>query len=161
MQNEFFYILPNLQLRRKYILLRNGMYLVKRPIIDVKVGEHYGVMVCGKTLKKIGLPETCAIIIHKTDKGISWSYMSDEWYFVNGVPLNQLNDAISRINISLTTPNYHLIFSNCEHFARFVTEGIVQSTQVQTVGVLGGLAFLAYILSRDNNRKSYNGRNRN
>ena len=151
MQKDFSYYLPNPRLQRKHIVLKNGMVLVKRPTVYSKLGEHYGVMVCGKTLRKLGFPENRSIIIHKTDKGIvlDWADISGEWYFVNGVPLNQINEAINRINISLATPDYHLIFSNCEHFARFVTEGIAQSTQVQTVGVLSSLA-LAFILLRDN-----------
>lgn len=110
-------------------------------------------MVCGKTLQKLGFHENRSIIIHKTDKGIFpvWADISGEWYFVNGgaVPLNHINQATNRINISLATPDYHLIFSNCEHFARFVTEGIAQSKQVQTVGVLA-VSALALIWLNDN-----------
>ncbi len=152
MQNEFFYHLPNSQPRR-HILLRNGMYLVRRPIIDVKVGEHYGVMVCGKTLRKLGFPENRSIIIHKTDKGISpiWTDISGKWCLVNDgdVSPSRINEAVARIKVSLATPNYHLIFSNCEHFARFVTQGIAQSTQVQNVVVVGGLAAAFLLLSND------------
>jgi hypothetical protein len=156
MQNEFFYQLSNSQPRRR-IVLRNGMYLVKRPIIDYKAGEHYGVMICGKTLRKLRFPENRfpenrSIIIHKTDQGISpiWTDISGKWHLVNGgtVLPNQIDEAITRIKISLATPNYHLIFSNCEHFARFVTQGIAQSTQVQNVVVVGGLAAL-FLLSND------------
>ena len=152
MQNEFFYQLPNPQPRRR-ILLKNGMYLVKRPIIDSKVGEHYGVMICGKTLRKLGFPENRSIIIHKTDKGISptWTDISGKWCLVdNGsVPSNQIDEAVNRINISLATPNYYLFFSNCEHFARFVTQGVAQSTQVQNFAVGLGLAVAFFLSNND------------
>ncbi len=155
MQNEFFYQLPNSQPRRR-IVLRDGMYLVKRPIIDYKAGEHYGVMICGVTLRKLWspenhFPENRPIIIHKTDQGIFpvSTDTSGKWHLVNGatVPPNQIDGAITRIKISLATPDYHLIFSNCEHFARFVTQGIAQSTQVQNVAVVVGLALC--LLSND------------
>ena len=146
MQDEFFYHPPDSQLKKR-IVLRNGMFLVKRSIIDAKAGEHYGVMVCGKTLRKLGFLENRSIIIHKTDKGILpvWADISGEWYFVNKVPLNQIDGAVDRINISRATPEYHLIFSNCEHFARFVTEGSSRSTQVQTVGVAVSILTLLWL----------------
>ena len=146
MRNEPFYHLPNPQIRKR-IVLKNGIYLVKRPIIDVKVGEHYGVMVCGETLQKFGFSRNRSIIIHKTDKGIFpvWADISGDWYFVNKVPINQIGGVIDRINTSLVTPQYHLIFSNCEHFARFVTEGSARSTQVQTVGVATAVLALLWL----------------
>jgi len=70
MQKDFLYYLPNPRLQRKHIVLKNGMFSVKRPTVYSKLGEHYGVMVCGETLRKLGFPENRSIIIHKTDKGI-------------------------------------------------------------------------------------------
>jgi hypothetical protein len=49
---------------------------------------------------------------------------------------------------------YDLIKDNCEHFARYVTEGQKQSTQVQTFGLVAawlGLLGIAVFANRGDN----------
>jgi hypothetical protein len=54
------------------------------------------------------------------------------------------DDAVHRIRRANEDPQYSLLGHNCEHFARYVATGRRESHQVQIIGVIAGLAALAF-----------------
>lgn len=128
-------------------LLSDGIYQVKRKS-DYPFMEHYGVVVSGRFLKNFGFSSYRTKVIHKTNVGVfADDYNYSDWQIIKKIPENQIPLAIMRARVSIDNV-YDLLIDNCEHFARFVTEGKKQSSQVQNFVVLGGIA-LTLILLRD------------
>ncbi len=134
---------------RKIIIrhrLSEGIFLVKRKSVYPLI-EHYGVIVIGRHLESLGFYDKRPRVIHKTDSGIYADvFNANEWQRLKFVPANQVNKEIVRIKIVLKSSTYHLFFRNCEHFARFVVEGIEYSTQVQ----IGFVAVTAAVILLNN-----------
>jgi hypothetical protein len=63
-----------------------------------------------------------------------------------------MSDALRRMQESLKSPtNYDLFSDNCEHFARFVTTGKKESSQVQNAVIIGGGLVLLFLLGGEDN----------
>ena len=134
-------------LRPRRVVLRNGVFLVKRPGMISGGYDHYGVLISGLALKKLGFDPRFPVVIHKTNEGIvpEWVDYSAGWTYVSAT--QSVDAAIDRLSNSLFDPSFHLIFKNCEHFARFVVEGIAESTQIQNLVGLGGIGLAIYLVS--------------
>lgn len=113
--------------------LLEGIYLVKRKGEKSSGYDHYGFVVSGKFLKSFNLPEGKTKVIHKTDIGVVENdYDSLSWQVIYKMPENETLLAILRTKQSLND-KYNLLFDNCEHFARYVTTGKKESSQVQNL----------------------------
>jgi len=134
------------------VAFRDGIFLVKRPGMISNGYDHYGVWICGSAHSKLGHDSRYPVVIHKTDSGIApvWADFSGEWSFV--ASSGSVDAALFRLQSAQYDSTFDLIFKNCEHFARFVVEGIEQSTQIQNIVGLGTVCFALYLLSdRDGN----------
>lgn len=62
----------------------------------------------------------------------------------------RLASVLERLTIARAWTNYDLVLSNCEHFARYVIEGVDRSSQVTNGAffALGGLV-IARLVMRD------------
>jgi len=125
----------------------DGVYLIKRKS-DYLAIEHYGVLVVGKPLGLLGYSNKSPLVFHLTDLGfqVDWLEIFGNPEVLGKVDSTQEMQAIKRLTFASNNLNRWHVGNNCEHFARFVAEGISQSTQVQTVGILGGLALALYCL---------------
>lgn len=144
MQNLYYHPNPPL----KIIIRRfssDGIYHVKRKSTYPFI-EHHGVVVIGKCLKELGFYDKKPRLIHKTDSGIHAEFFdSRDWQNLKFVPARQINQEIARITMALKNPTYCLLSNNCEHFARFVMEGIEYSTQVQLAVLATSAATLLWL----------------
>jgi hypothetical protein len=126
-----------------------GVYLAKQRS-SYFVIEHYGVIVVGNSLlTQIGFPKNNALVFHLLDKGIQVDYLetSGNWEILGQVNETQISNSIWRLKFAFNNPNYNLLSNNCEQFARYVAEGVKQSTQVQGAGLvaLAGIGLGAFI----------------
>lgn len=129
--------------------LSEGIYQLKRRSVYPPF-EHHGVAVVGKLLEQLGFTDDKSRVFHKTNLGIHTDIFNvNEWKRLKFVPTNQVNQEIMRLKTALKNPNYDLLFSNCEHFSRFVMEGTAQSAQVQTVATIAGSALLVWLSRND------------
>ncbi len=97
----------------------DGLYLLKQKSQDKGV-DHYGILDVGNRIN------------HPQDTGVR-------------AVLGRITDeahAIQRMMGALQNPGYDLFGHNCEHFARYVATGNMESTQLQAVGVIAGLTAL-------------------
>ncbi|CAN5651661.1 hypothetical protein BH20ACI4_BH20ACI4_27600 [soil metagenome] len=150
MQNNNFYNFMPLTHIKVKVQLSDGIYLVKRQSVVVFSKEHYGVIIVGKLLNQLGFFDNHPRVFHLTKEGIHIDLLPkfNNWNSLGAVNSLQIQTAIVRLKFALLNPNYDLFSNNCEHFARYITEGYKQSTQLQNAGVLGGLA-VALIFLRD------------
>jgi hypothetical protein len=89
-------------------------------------------------------------IFEKTQEGIQWrnEYADNPAWEV----LTRITDGRTgvweRLMIARNWTSYHLLQSNCEHFARYVINGVNHSSQVSngTFIALGGIAVAAIVL---------------
>jgi hypothetical protein len=136
---------------RKIIIRRylsEGIYQVKRKSVYPLI-EHYGVVIVGKQLEQLGFDDGKSLVFHKTDLGINIELFNvKEWQRLKFVPANQVKQEMVRLKFALKNQQKYSLLDNCEHFSQFVMEGIAQSTQVQNVVFVGGLAAL-FLLSND------------
>lgn len=128
-----------------------GIYLVERKGAKSSAYDHYGFTVSGKFLKYFNLPRGKAKVIHKYDTGVVESdYDSLSWQVIHKMQENEIPLAILRTKLSLND-KYNLLFDNCEHFARYVTTGKKESSQVQNVVGLSLIGGFFYLLLKDDN----------
>lgn len=135
MQNNYYLPTPLIPVK---INLREGVYLVKRKsVILPTIIDHYAVIIVGKPLKQLGYPEQYPLVFHLTDEGIriDWLETSGSWEILGEVHPTQRQNAIRRLKLAFNNTKYVLFSNNCEQFARFVTEGYKQSTQLQNAGL--------------------------
>ncbi|WP_345990159.1 lecithin retinol acyltransferase family protein [Sulfurimonas sp. HSL1-2] len=124
---------------------QDGLYLAVQP--SEKNGipiSHYGVIDIGNILEHPESDGSHPIVIHQTPPSIraDWLGHTGNWDIIGKVTDTQ--KAIQRIKEALENPEYDLFGNNCEHFARYVTEGVKTSRQVFWAGVsvvaIGSLA---------------------
>jgi hypothetical protein len=129
--------------------LTDGLYLVKRPS-QYPLIEHYGVLLVGQVLWSFGYDVDQPVILHRTDLGIcaDWAAYTGPWNVLGQVPPRLVPSAVTRFSTALQVNDYDLFTNNCEHFARFVTEGRDYSTQVAGAVVAAGLAFVIWAVNR-------------
>ena len=131
-----------------YQNLPDGLFLLKRPSPDKRV-EHYGVLDVGNCL---GIPEADGshpVVVHQTPPSVRFDWLQDTsaWQILGHVIDEEA--AITRLAAALSTPGYNLFGHNCEHFARYVTMGTWESTQLQAAGLMFGLAALTVVSPRN------------
>jgi hypothetical protein len=133
--------------------LPDGLYLVKRPS-QYPLIEHYGVLIVGQPLRSFGfgIYDYEPVILHRTDLGVraDWASELAPVYILGQVPSHLIPLAIDRFSAALQENDYALFTNNCEHFARFVTEGKSYSTQVAAAVVSAGVVGLIWALNRGN-----------
>jgi len=109
-----------------------GMYLVKCPTRK-GIGDHFGVLAIPI------LPWSKEEVFELTDKG---HFLVDLESFANGgrvmildrLPEGQVQEAITRARKLINANrNYNLIDYNCEHAARYVISGKLESHQIGNV----------------------------
>ena len=114
-------------------MLKEGIYLVSRKGAKSDSYDHYGIAVSGKFLKEFNFWGNKSKVIHRIDSGVVENdYDPLSWQVLYRMPENEIPLAILRTKLSLNE-KYNLILNNCEHFARYVTTGKKESSQVQNV----------------------------
>src|SRR5947208_764077 len=105
--------------------------------------DHYFVRL---TLSDLLGYHTFYRIFEKTQNGIQWrnEYADNPAADILSTVTDwrQINEVSERLKIAQTWTDYYLLASNCEHFARYVIEGVSRSSQVMNGAflALGGLA---------------------
>ena len=127
-----------------YQRLIDGLHLLKQKS-QAKGADHYGILDVGNRLRQPNVNGTQPVVIHQTPPSIrlDWLQNTGQWQV-----LGKITDevaAIVRINEAAARPDYDLFANNCEHFARYVATGTKESTQLQAVVIVSGLAALTYI----------------
>jgi hypothetical protein len=133
--------------------LEDGLYLVEQK--SVFKGNnilHYGVLDVGNILNHPKYLHENPLILHQTPPQIRADYLSNTgiWTVRGVVTLEDLDAAIKRIQDALKNPHYDLFGHNCEHFARYVTQGKRTSHQVMAaVGTAAILGVLFWVIIRN------------
>lgn len=127
--------------------LPDGLYLAKRPALSVKVVEHYGVIDIGNRLGYPLPPQTGdnPVVVHQCAEGLKAEFLSGTWNVE--LRIEDESGATARIQTAMATPNYDLFGNNCEHFARFVANGVRESKQLQAAAIVSLAAFAIWGLS--------------
>ena len=126
-----------------YDNLEDGLYLLKQRS-RFKIADHYGVLDVGNRLNIWLHGANHPVVVHQLPPAIALSWLQDtgDWEVIGQV--SNEAEALIRMRAALTNPKYDLFGNNCEHFARFVTTGRFESTQLRTAAVIAGLAALVY-----------------
>lgn len=132
-------------------LFVDGIFLVKRKSVKYTGVYHYGFVVSGKHLAYFDPSWKESKVIHKTNLGVhADTYLVSDWEIVEKIRDNQIPFALFRTRLTLYD-RYNLLSDNCEHFARFVTTGKKESSQVQSPVGLGILGVVTYLWLQDDN----------
>ncbi len=124
-----------------YQNLADGLHLLRQRSQSKEGVYHYGVLDVGNRLRRHpALPYLQhPVVIHQTPPTIQANWLRDTgmWDHLGFVEYAEEANAVSRIMQALQDPLYDLFGNNCEHFARFVTTGRRESTQVNNfVGIV-------------------------
>lgn len=120
----------------------DGLYLVKQKSIDKGV-DHYGILDIGNRIHHPNVDGINPVLIHQTPPHIKLDWLQDTGAWDVQGKITDEKMAIERIKHALKDPAYNLLGNNCEHFSRFVATGKRESTQVQAVVAMAGLAVIA------------------
>ena len=130
-----------------YQNLSDGLYLVSQE--SEKSGiliKHFGVLDVGNVLQHSEADGTHPLVIHQTPPRVQvdWLGTTGSWTVMGRV--TNTSGAMERLKAAFSNPEYDLFGNNCEHFARFVTQGSRRSDQVLWAGVVavGALAIYAF-----------------
>ncbi|TGK42468.1 hypothetical protein [Leptospira andrefontaineae] len=132
------------------IELTKGLYLAKKPAKEYfNLVDHYGVIDIGNVSGLFHNAGQSPIVIEKiAGKGNVANYASSDWIIIGKVKDHHILSAKIRLKTALNDPTYDLLGNNCEHFARFITEGKKRSTQVN-VFAMAAMAGLVFLMSQD------------
>jgi hypothetical protein len=125
--------------------LPDGLFLVRQRS-TTKLVDHYGILDVGnRTQHPQVWPGSQPTVVHQYPAGlrIDWLQHTGAWDV-----LGQVFDepyARERLRLAASNAKYDLFGNNCEHFARFVTTGKKESTQVQAGLFVAGLVALAML----------------
>ena len=131
----------------------SGIYLVKTASETApNLIDHFGVMIVGKYLKLLGYSDEIPLIFHLINTGpqVDWLEVFGKPEVLGKVSLTQELPAIKRLRFAFNNLNRWYFSNNCEHFARYITEGYKQSIQLQNAAVLGSLVVVAFSWLRNN-----------
>jgi hypothetical protein len=121
--------------------LADGLHLLRQRSQSKEGVYHYGVLDVGNRLNRYpAWPyHQHPVVIHQSPPTIRADWLRDTgvWEHLGLVEYAEEAGAIARIMQALQDPLYDLFGNNCEHFARFVTTGRRESTQVNDfVGIV-------------------------
>jgi hypothetical protein len=124
-----------------YQSLGDGLHLLRQRSQSKEGVYHYGVLDVGNRLNRYPASpyHRHPVVIHQTPPTIRADWLRDTgvWEHLGVVSYGEEAGAIARIMQALRDPGYDLFGNNCEHFARFVTTGRRESTQVNDfVGIV-------------------------
>jgi len=129
--------------------LSDGLYLVSQGSEKDGVAiTHFGVLDVGNILRHTASDGTHPLVIHQTPPRVrvDWLANTGNWSVMGRV--TDVAGAMERLKATFSNPEYDLFGNNCEHFARFVTEGSRKSDQIFWAGVgvvaVGALAIYAF-----------------
>lgn len=126
--------------------LQDGLYLLRQSAQKPGI-HHYGILDVGN---RIGHPQVSGqqpVVIHQTPPTIRIDWLPNTGQWEIHQRITNEAEAVQRINQAFSMPSYDLFGNNCEHFARFVANGVRESTQLQAAGVVAGLAALVWFAS--------------
>ena len=128
-----------------YQQFADGLYLLKQSSPSKGV-DHYGILDVGNRLAYPSVDQP--VVVHQTPPAIrvDWLRSTGCWAVIARI----LDEpaAIGRIRTAMANPRYDLFGHNCEHFARFVTTGRRESSQLQTVFAVAGIMTLIAVARR-------------
>lgn len=127
----------------------DGLYLAQQKSnIKPYFFDHYGVIDVGNILNHPQGNPNMPIVIHQANPAIRADGLTNtpSWKVMGKVNDAHLINAKKRLQEALKNPEYNLICNNCEHFARYVTTGIKESTQIQSAFAITVLGVLLYSL---------------
>lgn len=130
----------------------SGIYLINTASETApNIIDHFGVMIVGKHLRLLDLSDERPLVFHLINTGlqVDWLEVFGKPKDLGKVSSTQELAAINRLRFASNNLNRWYISNNCEHFARYVTEGYKQSIQLQNATFLGSLAATFLWLSND------------
>lgn len=125
----------------------DGLYLLKQRS-QAKPVDHYGILDVGN---RLGIPQVnglLPVVVHQRPPSVTISWLQDTGSWTVLAKITDESDALQRMRAALQNPDYDLFGHNCEHFARYVATGRKESTQLQAIGVVAGLAAIIYFGGR-------------
>ncbi len=128
-----------------YQNLIDGLYLVKTKSVNKGV-DHFGILDVGNRLGHPAVDAVHSVLVHQMPPAIRLDWFHEvggAWEVLGRIEDEQI--ARDRMNRAFKEPTYDLFGHNCEHFARYVATGKRESIQLQAVGIVVGLAALAFI----------------
>lgn len=127
--------------------LEDGLYLLKQASRGKGV-DHYGVLDVGNRLRDPRVNYPHPVVIHQTPPSIQmdWLQNTGQWTVVGRI--EDEVGALERLQAAFEDPAYDLFGNNCEHFARYVSTGIRESTQLQAAVAVTALAVAAIAVFR-------------
>ena len=125
----------------------DGLYLLKQKS-EAKGVDHYAILDVGNRISHPQVDGRHPVVIHQIPPSIKldWLQNTGAWSVLEKITNEE--EAKSRMNAAFQNPNYDLFGHNCEHFARYVATGQHESTQLQAVGLIAGLAAFVFIANR-------------
>lgn len=131
-----------------YQNLNDGLYLITQPAEKngIKL-EHYGILDVGNILRHPNADGSHPVVIHQTPPNIraDWLGNTGNWNLKGHI--SDVQGAMERIKEAFKNPTYDLFGNNCEHFARYVSQGKRYSNQIfwGGVGVIAAGALALYL----------------
>lgn len=126
----------------------DGLYLVARRSPEKGV-DHYGIVDIGNRFHLTGADGIRPVVVHQRPPAIAAEWLNNagpgDWRVLGKI--GDESYATERLRQAAANPAYNLFGNNCEHFARFIATGVRQSTQLQTAGIVAGLAALAVVVA--------------
>ena len=129
-----------------YLNLEDGLYLIRRNS-DKGGVHHYGILDVGNRIQNPMVHIENPVVIHQVPPAIRIDWLQNTGSWQDCWRITDEDYAIQRMKQAFNNPGYDLFGNNCEHFARYVATGVRESTQLQVVGVMAGLAALVWIAS--------------
>lgn len=124
--------------------LQDGLYLLRQAAQKPGI-YHYGILDVGNRIEHPKVSGQQPVVIHQAPPAIRIDWLQNTGSWQDCWRITDEDYAIQRMKQAFNNPGYDLFGNNCEHFARYVATGVRESTQLQVVGVVAGLAALVWI----------------
>ncbi len=133
----------------------HGIYLVSRPMEGKTGGLHFAVIFYGQLPLNLHEDGNCyPVVAELSPPGISVKYFEGGWWTIHH-QVAEVDEAaaVARLDQACSSnPDYALLMRNCEQFARWVTTGVWESKQLQTVGVIAAAATICFMAASSDTR---------
>lgn len=129
-----------------YERILDGMYLVVQRS-ERKGVVHEAILIAQRWFDDTFIDASDPIVVHQVPPRIRRDQALDTGPWMIVAKIADGAGAMRRLMVAIRTPNYHLLWNNCQHFARYIAYGKKESPQVQTAFVILGTVWLASALA--------------
>jgi hypothetical protein len=132
-----------------------GIYLVSRPAVAKPACRHFAVFLWGEwemNLAQNGCYYPIVAELNSTGIQVDWHEGGFWTVHFQVAPEEELQVLWRLERTCAADPDYALWDRNCEQFARWITTGVWESKQLQTVGVLAAVAAFGFLATRTETR---------